>query len=1006
MRSPLASPSRRRSRRPRSTLLGLALVASLAARVAAQHPEIEQRIEEGWRWRRLESPDPRAPSFRTVRPWGEGLIAVDDGGLAIFDGYDWSRPPGAEHLQFGEVFDLIPAPDGLFAVCDGKLISIDTAGRLLPLGSLSRPNKLMPAFRRPDGRAIVAIGPRILELSTVAAGPRDLRTGPPGARVIHSVAVDHQGSMWAVTDIGLFREQGGVWKPQLGSLADRSRDQRFLRAVPAAFDLYFLPESLDDASQARMWDDDGRELRLVRQAENSVTVIDAASCPDGALVLAQNSPLLQIVRDGVGRMARPALTSGDKLRSLCFIKGGRLAVVSGSGELWLAELAARRWETFDPGPSGANELVNALAPASGGGLWVATHLGLARFDGERFTDVKKEAGGTGLVLRGLTAVAEDSRGRVWVGSGSAFRGALCLEDGHWTHYCGADDVGDRFVHAIRRIGDDLWFAELDDDFGDYQRGQLVRLHDGLFTAYGGAEGGEPFSRCYDLVERADGSLVAGTATGVFTFVQDAWRPFEIPELRMDRAFALHARRDGSLWVGLGLNHEGIVEVRDGAVHRYQEGDWERAAAAAFCETTDGRLWFASENGLFLVMDDECHEVTAGLPARNFWPLACDGQGGLWLGSMGSGLIHFRPDDLDAPRTFPVDMLSDERGHWIATWDAADKWHTTPSEQLRFRLVLDDKPISLATSWSGTRQKHEVDLGPLPDGNHKLLVTAVDALGNVEAQPQLKDFTVPAPTWRSPPMLVALGALAATMIVVAIVLTNRRRERDAAQQRQSELAERLSVLTRRLFSSEEDWRRKLSRDLHDDLGQSLTSIGLDLQIVERKGTSPEARVASGRARSTVRGALDRVREISSLLRPPVLDDLGLEQAVRTALTEFTTRSGVDGQLEIELDDARVPEGASGHVYRILQEALTNVARHAGASTVFVHLQATPETIELTVRDDGSGFLAADVPTAKRFGLLGIRERSELMGGSFTLDTAPGAGTTIRVSIPLKSLPEAP
>ncbi|HZJ72075.1 MAG TPA: sensor histidine kinase, partial [Planctomycetota bacterium] len=457
-----------------------------------------------------------------------------------------------------------------------------------------------------------------------------------------------------------------------------------------------------------------------------------------------------------------------------------------------------------------------------------------------------------------------------------------------------------------------------------------------------------------------------------------------------------------------LSHEGIIEMREGdPPRRFQDDDWERAAAAAFCETGDGRFWFASENGLFLVVDEQCHEVTSGLPARNFWPMLPDGREGMWLGSMGSGLVHFLPDDHEAPRTGPIGIrFTEDVKDTIATWSAADKWQVTAPEELRFRLTLDGKPIPTTPEWEGTRQIHEANLGSLPDGHHDLVVTCIDALGNVEPHPLTKGFDVPAPEWRRPPMLAAMGALLVTMVIVGIVLENRRRERQAAQRRQAELAERLSVLTRRLFSSEEDERRKLSRELHDDLGQALTSIGLDLQIAERKGMTPEGRVAAERALATVRAALDRVRAISSLLRPAVLDDLGLEQAVRTALSEFTTRTGVDGQLEVELDGVRIPEASAGHVYRILQEALTNVARHASASTVFVNLRATRERVELSVRDDGAGFSTAAVPTAKRFGLLGMRERSELMGGSFTLESTPGAGTKVHVSIPLKPALEPP
>jgi signal transduction histidine kinase len=981
----------------------LAALAALAARPAAQHLAIEDRIQQGWRWRMLSAPEHRAPSFRTVRPWRGGLIAVDDLGLAIFDGYEWTRPPGSQRFAVGELIDILPVSDGLFAVCDGKLVSLDEFGNQVTLATVPRPRELKPAFRRGPGSALVAVGDSIVEISTLAAGMHVVATLPPGAATIHSVAEDSDGALWAVTDTGLYRQHGGAWEPELRTGIEATRSEQFVRAVRALDKLYFVPESLDEASEARMWD--GEELRVVEHGDKSVTVVDSATCPNGAVVLALNAPALGIIRDGVARFPHPALPSGDKLRSICFTEGGRLAVVCGSGELWVADLGSERWETYDPSVVGANQLVNALAPASDGGLWVGTHLGLAHFDAGHFTDVQTMAGDTNMVLRGLTAVAEDDEGRVWVGSGGNFRGALCLDHGRWTLYAGPDDLGSRFVHSIKRIGDDLWFAELDDDRTSYQEGQLVRLRDGVFTRYRATRGGRPLGRCYDVVARPDGTLFAGTSLGLLTLDGldgDAWRSVSLPVLNNDRAFALHLREDGSLWIGLGLSHEGIIEMREGEpARRFQDEDWERAAAAAFCETGDGRLWFASENGLFLVVDEQCHEVTSGLPARNFWPMLPDGRDGLWLGSMGSGLVHFRPDDGDAPRTLPVDIrYTEDVKDTIATWGAADKWQATAPEELRFRLTLDGHPIPTTPEWSGTRQIHEANLGPLPDGHHDLVVTCIDALGNVEVHPLTKGFDVPAPEWRRPPMLAAMGALAVTMVIVGIVLENRRRERRAAQQRQAELAERLSVLTRRLFSSEEDERRKLSRELHDDLGQALTSIGLDLQIAERKGMTPEGRVAAERALATVRAAIDRVRAISSLLRPAVLDDLGLEQAVRTAMSEFTTRTGVDGQLEVELDGVRIPEASAGHVYRILQEALTNVARHAAASTVFVNLRATPERVELTVRDDGAGFSTAAVPTAKRFGLLGMRERSELMGGSFILESTPGEGTRVHVSIPLR------
>src|SRR5262245_53524326 len=207
MRSLLATLRRRRPtgaapRRPARALAlaAVAAVAALAARPAAQHLAIEERIQEGWRWRMLSAPEHRAPSFRTVRPWRGGLIAVDDAGLAIFDGYGWTRPPGSQRFAVGEIIDIVPVSDGAFLVCDGKLVSLDEAGNQVSLAEVPRPRQLKPAFRCADGSALVALGDSIVALTTVAAGARVVAGLPPGARTIHSVAVDGDGSLWAVAD--------------------------------------------------------------------------------------------------------------------------------------------------------------------------------------------------------------------------------------------------------------------------------------------------------------------------------------------------------------------------------------------------------------------------------------------------------------------------------------------------------------------------------------------------------------------------------------------------------------------------------------------------------------------------------------------------------------------------------------------------------------------------------------------------------------------------------------
>src|SRR5262249_44661324 len=160
-----------------------------------------------------------------------GLIAVDDRGLTTFDGYEWSRPPGFEHFFTGEIIDILPVSDGLFVVCDGRVVSLDAAGRETRLATVPRPHLLDPAFQRPDGSALLGLDQEIVELTTVAAGPRVVATVPPGAHTIHSVAEDSSGALWAVTDAGLFRRVDGEWHVELHTESDASRSVQFARAV-------------------------------------------------------------------------------------------------------------------------------------------------------------------------------------------------------------------------------------------------------------------------------------------------------------------------------------------------------------------------------------------------------------------------------------------------------------------------------------------------------------------------------------------------------------------------------------------------------------------------------------------------------------------------------------------------------------------------------------------------------------------------------------------------------
>ena len=198
---------------------------------------------------------------------------------------------------------------------------------------------------------------------------------------------------------------------------------------------------------------------------------------------------------------------------------------------------------------------------------------------------------------------------------------------------------------------------------------------------------------------------------------------------------------------------------------------------------------------------------------------------------------------------------------------------------------------------------------------------------------------------------------------------------------------LEQLTRQLLTTQEDERRRIARELHDEAGQVLTAVKIELDLEGKT----EAAALVGRA-------LAQVRDLSNLLRPTVLDDLGLLPALRGLVEDFGRRTRVAAALETTEPMRPLPAELQVVLYRVVQEALTNVARHAGARSVRVRFAPEDGRVRLTVEDDGRGVPGEPVPN---LGLLGMRERVTACGGTLAVAAAPGAGFRLEAVIPTGS-----
>jgi signal transduction histidine kinase len=211
-------------------------------------------------------------------------------------------------------------------------------------------------------------------------------------------------------------------------------------------------------------------------------------------------------------------------------------------------------------------------------------------------------------------------------------------------------------------------------------------------------------------------------------------------------------------------------------------------------------------------------------------------------------------------------------------------------------------------------------------------------------------------------------------------------------------ERYRSLSRRLLEQQEQERAALARELHDQLGQSLVALSLNLEAI-RGEISPASRARVPESTQIIKKMIDQVRTLAFELRPSILDEFGLVGALRNLVTRHGERAGMRARFTATPSDARAPAAIETACFRIAQEALTNVARHARARHVEVTLTALDVALELTIRDDGVGFNFERLRTGP--GLVGMGERAELAGGRLDIESAPGAGTTLRARFPLPS-----
>ena len=687
------------------------------------------------------------------------------------------------------------------------------------------------------------------------------------------------------------------------------------------------------------------------------------------------------------------------------------------GRLWLGNSKNGVWST-DPDGRTSTALQASGSPLSvaedpGGDLWIGTTGGLARLDAGRGTL-------TAVPLASSDPPAGPAPGWIW---------ALCF-DRNAELWVGAGGGG-----LYRRRPDGSFERFLND------RADPNSLSDNYVTAV--------------LVDRA-GLLWAGTRTGGLNSYDPAsgrWTRHE-PRAGEDRFLsssnvtALLESDDGTLWIGTaggGLNRMDRDPVTQRALFtRFSRRDGLiDDNVVSLARDAGESIWIGTRRGLSRFDPKtrafESYGLEDGLPSVDLHAgAAATGRSRMYFGTHRGVVVIPLGTPFRQPRPSPTVLTSIHTPS--GAFDAAGPPWEASTVEVPYGQILS---FEFATLDFGERKRHEfayrlepvnddwIDLGNRPDitftslapGTMTLRIRGRNDQGVWSETARPVTIRVIPPFWRTAWFRWLVGIGIVTLALTVHFLRTRRlerrnrelqtlkedRERALVEARDSNAAlgeayQRLRTLTSRLEAAKEEERKWIARELHDEMGTGLTTAKLVLELLKNAPPSDDTEQKILEVIGLIDRMIGHMRALSFDLRPPLLDDLGLEAALQSYVETLSRRVG----LGIRLDADGLPEDVPGDIgiagFRIVQEGLTNVLRHAQARSAAIDVRYDAGWLDIHVRDDGKGFEVASTlersASGGHAGLLGMRERVEAMGGALTIQAAPGQGTDLHARLPVR------
>ncbi len=725
------------------------------------------------------------------------------------------------------------------------------------------------------------------------------------------------------------------------------------------------------------------------------------------------------------------------------------------GNLWLgtnaglSRLDGDRFVTPALNRMGDQDWVRSLFEDREGDLWVGMNSALNRFrDGDFSVYGKSE----GLPSELATAVHQDRGGEIWIGFDDS--GLVAWHGGAYRHYTKANGLaGDEIfaIHDARNgdlimatregisrmhqgrfanepvpdpLGRRVVYDVLEDSRGDLWAATasgVYRKRNGVWqSVLGSASAANAYA--ISLAETADGNIWAGTLYNGLWIVFSARAPRAKPRLYTaadgvpsGQIRALFQDSGGTLWIGTFGG--GLAAYRDGTFHRYSAADGLLSDNISnIQDDLEGNLWLSTTRGLCRVSKRQLADFTnrkvKSLTPRNYgiedglrssqcapiYPASAGGtrtrNGQLWFPT-GRGLAVFdtrnsrvSPRKTARPFAQVVDAQVDGRSA-----DTQGVMRLKPGAgRIQFRYTgiylpapelirYSTKLEGLDSDWTPAGTRRTVNYAFLPHGQYRFRVRAeLPENGYSEAQ---ISFEILPHIYERAWFFWAAGAL----LVGTVYAIHRLRVRQMSGR----------------FAAVLEERARIAREIHDTLAQGFVGIcsQLDALALKLNGDPAVVRQQLDLARKMARHSLTEARRSVTDLRTPELEEQDLASALRSAAHRWTAASRASVAVRVDEFKDNLPGEVGQNLLRIAQEAVANALKHAKARNISVELERTNRALHLRVKDDGEGFepSAAQPILAGHYGILGMRERAERLGGTFDLESGPGAGTLVEVTVPL-------